>query len=158
VKMRKAKVLFSVSIVLAIIAIAIAYPLWEYYVASKQLSIKLKSIRPISITKFRIELYAENPSDFDFEISSLKFDVYVNGVYIGQGFGENIVIPRRGRTVVYIEFTIASPQAATLLLKLLQGKELVIKIKGMAEIPLKLLVIKLPLTLSVPFDIEERFP
>lgn len=136
--------------VLAVIAIVVLGFSIYYVVAFQQLDYELEAISLDEVgvlsATMTIVLRMSNPNPLPIYIPSTTFDIYLNGIYVGQGATSSMTVSGNGFNVIAAPITVSytgiSPSLVT---AILSGGRFTVNIRGAASL----------FIVTIPFDLTE---
>jgi LEA14-like dessication related protein len=158
----------AVVIILVILIIGLGINFYQLSNAYDRLEIretelmdaKLEGINPLMfdfipeeiIYEFRVLIH--NPSDYPITVDEMRYQVYVESFFLGEGIEQDISVPANSETPLY--FTVITETGDTLRVMadiiFNQGDPIEYEIKGYLVVPLKLFGIVQVTTVDVPFE------
>ncbi|MCY0867945.1 MAG: LEA type 2 family protein [Desulfurococcus sp.] len=157
-----------VIIVLLLVLSGFGYSLYGMYTTAKSInakvevaSVKLKGFNPpfkplpdAAVITFRI--LVNNTSSHTLKVEKIVYNVYVEGVFLGNGYKEGIFIPANSTTPVYLDLEVKDRDALALLAELASKRDTSIsyQVKATATIPVEFYGLVKVFSLSIPLEIS----
>ena len=161
-----AKIALGFLVFLIIVGGGIGYHFYGLYEAGKGLKVRNVTIEHVDVLGvslpldlvpdcFRIifSIEVENPSRYDFTIDEVKYTVYVEDNYLGEGRARSIVVPAETTTPIKLTFECTAEDILKVLGEIIKSGDTYLdyRIEGVAKIPVKVFSVKFT-SIYVPFS------
>ena len=154
-------------LITAFILVGLLAHVLQLYIAAREVELTEMSVSSLKLEGFPLpsklslilDLHIKNPTATSIELEDLHYIVYVNDVYLFEGYKERILIPAQTESIVKIPAETTASDLLNLIRSLmLEGGEIVeVEVRGTVNVPIKFLGAVKLFSVTIPFDLSKNY-